>query len=135
MKRHSAKWLALAAAVVLLGAGAAWAGKQVGWERLGERRVTDRIDHDEIVVTSAKGDFKALRIRVKGCAVQIHDMKVHFGNGGTQDVSLRTVIPAGGESRVIDLEGSDRVIRKVTFVYDSQSLHGRQATVVLLGRN
>jgi len=135
MKRNSAALLALTLTAALLTAGAALAGKQAGWERLGERHVTDRIDHDEITVTSAKGDFKALRIRVKGHAVQIHDMKVHFANGRTQDVSLRTVIPAGGESRVIDLEGTDRVIRRVTFVYDAQTLGGRQATVVLFGRN
>jgi len=135
MKRNSVTLLALTLVVSLLGAGAAWAGKQAGWERLGERHVTDRVDHDEITVTSSKGDFKALRIHVKGHAVQIHDMKVHFANGGTQDVALRTVIPAGGESRVIDLEGADRVIRRVTFVYDAQALRGRQATVVLFGRN
>ena len=104
------------------------------WTQLGSRKVTDRIDHDSIVVSAARGSFTALQVRVKGIAVQFRSMTVHFGNGETQQVELRSVIRAGGSSRVIDLEGRDRVIRKVDFVYDSQSLRGRQATVRLYGQ-
>jgi len=46
---------------------------------------------------------------------------------------LRNPIPAGGESRVIDLQGGDRVIRSVEFWYDARS-RGRQAIVRALGR-
>lgn len=135
MRNRSGILLLAALTLILLSAGVALAGKEHGWERLGERKVNDRVDHDEILVTSAKGDFKSLKILVRDHAVQFRDMKVHFGNGGTQDVQLRAVIAEGGESRVIDINGSDRVIRKVSFVYDSQSLGGKPATVVLFGRN
>jgi hypothetical protein len=135
MKNRSGSWLLAGLILTLLSAGAAVAGKAHGWEKLGERKVSDRVDHDEIAVTSAKGDFKSLKILVRDHAVQFRDMKVHFGNGGTQDVQLRSVIAAGGESRVIDLTGNDRVIRKVSFVYDSQSLAGKPATVLLFGHN
>jgi len=47
-------------------------------------------------------------------------VKIHFGDGETQDVELRNVIPAGGESRVIDVEGRDRAIRSIEFRYDAQ---------------
>lgn len=135
MRNRSRSWPLAVVMLTLLSAGAAVAGKDHGWEKLGERKVSDRLDHDEILVTSAKGDFKSLKILVRDHAVQFRDMKVHFGNGGTQDVQLRSVIAAGGESRVIDLTGNDRVIRKVSFVYDSQSLGGRPATVLLFGHN
>lgn len=135
MRNRFGVWLWTGLILTLLSSGAAVAGKAHGWEKLGERKVSDRVDHDEIVVTSAKGDFKSLKVLVRDHAVQFRDMKVHFGNGGTQDVELRSVIAAGGESRVIDLNGNDRVIRKVSFVYDSQSLAGRPATVVLFGHN
>lgn len=135
MKIRSRNWWIAGVVVALCSAGVASAGKQQGWEKLGARKVTDRVDHDEIVVTSAKGDFRSLKIAVRDHGVQFRDMKIHFGNGGTQDVELRAVIPAGGESRVIDIAGNDRVIRRVTFVYDSQSLGGRKATVVLFGKN
>jgi len=104
------------------------------WELLGARNVTDRLDHDTIPVTKAEGTFRALQLRVIGRAVQFRDMKIHFANGDTQDVALRQVIPAGGESRVIDVEGHDRAIRSVEFWYDAQS-RGRRATVRLYGKN
>lgn len=104
-----------------------------GWEFLGSRMVNDRVDRDEIDVTASKGDFKAIKLVVKRRAVHILDMKVHFGSGGTQDVEVRQVIPAGGETRVIDLRGSDRFIRKVVFWYEANSLRGRKAEIHLWG--
>ncbi len=120
---------------VLLVAAPLEAGKAAGWEFLGERTVTDGLDHDSIPVTAGKGDFKSLLVRVRGHAVQFRSMRIHFGNGATQEVELRDVIPAGGESRVIDVEGRDRVIRSVEFTYDAQTHRGRRAMIRLFGRN
>ena len=60
-------------------------------------------------------------------------MTVHFGNGGKQEVAMRNTIPAGGETRAIDLEGDDRVINRVEFWYDANTFRGRRAQVRLLG--
>lgn len=105
------------------------------WVLLGERGVSDKLDHDTLHVTAAREDFKALQVRVRGNAVEFRDMKVHFANGRTQDVELRRVIPAGGESRVIDLVGNDRIVERVEFWYDAQA-RGRagHARVRLFGR-
>ena len=103
------------------------------WVHLGDRSVTDRVDHDVIVVTGDRGTFTALRLAVRKRAVQFHRVRVVFGNGEVQELELRQVIPAGGESRVIDLAGGSRVIRRVELWYDAQSLGGR-AVVRLAGR-
>jgi hypothetical protein len=103
------------------------------WTRLGERSVTDRLEHDTIVVTGARGDFRAIQLRVKGVGIQFHDVKVYFRSGGVQDLTVRDVIPAGGRSRAIDLRGGDRVITKIEFWYDAQSILGRKATVEVYG--
>lgn len=124
---------ALAVAALLLVPLKPASADRGGWEFLGSRMVDDRVDRDEIEVTAAKGDFKALKLVVKRRAVHILDMKVHFGSGGTQDVEVRQLIPAGGETRVIDLRGSDRFIRKVVFWYEAKSLRGRKAEVHLWG--
>ena len=105
------------------------------WEFLGQRSVTDRVDHDVIAVTAAKGTFRALQLRVKVRAVQFRDVKIHFADGQDQDVELRHVIPAGGQSRVIDVNGRDRVVRSVEFWYDAQSILGKRAEVELYGLN
>lgn len=125
----------LFAALIVSAATPLSAGPRVGWEFLGARTVTDRLDHDTLPVTAAQGSFKKLQVRVKGHAVQFRSMKIHFANGEHQDVELRSVIPAGGESRVIDVDGYDRVIRSLEFVYDAQALRGRRAVVRVFGLN
>lgn len=109
------------------------AGPVRGWELLGTRTVTDRADHDSVAARH-QGTFRSLKITVQRRAVQFHDVKIHFANGDVQDVALRTVIPAGGESWVIDIEGHDRVIRTVEFWYDAQT-RGKRAVVKVFGKN
>lgn len=104
------------------------------WALLGEKHVSDRVERDTIVVTSARGDFEAIQIRVKRAAVRFVDVKVVYGNGSTDDLAIRDVIPAGGESRVIDLKGGDRVIHHVDFVYEAKTLGRRGALVQVWGR-
>jgi hypothetical protein len=103
------------------------------WTFLGQQAVTDRLDHDAIVVTAAEGRFDAIQLRVLRAAVDFHTVVVHFRNGGRQDVELRQTIRAGGSSRRIDLTGDDRVIQRVEFWYDARTVRGRQATVRLFG--
>lgn len=102
---------------------------------LAGRWCRDQLDHDTIPVTRAQGTFKAVRLAVKGHAVQFRSMKIHFSNGDVQDVELRDVIRIGGKSRVIDVDGFDRGIKSIEFVYDSQALAGGKANVRLFGRN
>lgn len=135
MHRSTRIALSLLALASIVLASPVAAGKMQGWELLGERQVTDGLDHDAIQVTAAKGTFRSLKVLVKGHAVQFRSMRIHFGDGSVQSVELRDVIPAGGESRVLDVEGQDRVIRSVEFAYDAQTHHGKQALVRLFGRN
>lgn len=102
------------------------------WMLLGERTVTDRVDHDTIAVRFRAG-IRNIKIKVEGQPVEFRDVKVHYGNGDIQDVSLRQVIPAGGWSRVIDLEGQNRDIKKIELWYDAQSLRGKTASVKVFG--
>lgn len=124
--------VAVVAAALLLPPPAS--AERGGWEFLGSRMVNDRLDRDEIDVTASKGDFKAIKLTVKRRPVHFLDVKVHFGSGGTQDVEIRQVIPAGGETRVIDLRGGDRFVKKVVFWYEANSLgKGKRSEVHLWG--
>lgn len=105
-----------------------------GWVLLGERTVNDRAETDEILVTSARGPYDALRVEVRRAPIRFYDMKVHYGNGAVQDVDLRDVIPAGGQSRVIDLRGDERIIRRITFRYETRSPGRRRAVIRVFGR-
>jgi len=104
------------------------------WVLLGERLVNDRPDRDVIDVTSARGEFSAILIKVKGASVDFHKVVVVYGNGRRQEIEMRETIAAGGSSRVIDLAGTERVIRKIEFVYDANTIRGRKAMVRVFGR-
>jgi hypothetical protein len=103
------------------------------WKILGRRTVTDRIDHDVIRVTGDRGKWTAIKISVARRAVEFHKVLIRYGDGTVQQVGLKSVIPAGGSSRVIDLKGGRRVINRIEFWYDAESLGG-SATVTVVGR-
>ena len=106
-----------------------------GWEYLGTRKINKSFDRDEIYVTHSEGSFNALKIKVTKRPINLYDMKVHYGNGSIEDIRLRVHIPAGGESRVIDLRGGNRVIKKVVFRYETKTNQGKRAEIKLYGRH
>jgi hypothetical protein len=105
-----------------------------GWVHLGDREVTDRADHDRIMVTGARGDFRRIKLTVERASVDFHRVVVHYRGGGDQPVQMRNRVPAGGETRAIDLRGGERVIQSVEFWYDANTIRGRTALVRLYGR-
>ncbi len=109
------------------------AGTAREWVLLGTRAVNDRADHDVIMVTVARGDFKSVKLTVQRAAVDFHRVVVHYGNGTKQELELRNTIPAGGETRIIDLTGTERIINRVEFWYDAKTIRGRRAVVRLFG--
>jgi hypothetical protein len=103
------------------------------WELLGVRKVNYGLDRDEIVVTRSEGLFTGIKIKVKGGAVNMHRLVVHYGNGEKDEFELRENFRAGSESRIIDLPGNKRVIRKVDFLYDTKDVAARKGVVELWG--
>lgn len=110
-------------------------GRGPDWALLGERVVTDRNDHDTVRVARGRGSFSAVKFEVRRHGVDFHRVVIHFANGEDQRVELRNSIPAGGETRVIDIDGADRIITSIDFWYDAKTLgRGRSAAVRSLGR-
>jgi hypothetical protein len=105
----------------------------VGWELLGERSVRFTTDRDTISVTSSEGKFSKLKLKVLRNGIELLDVKVIFGDGTSQDLKIRRFIAAGSETRVLDLVGPARVIRKVELRYRSRAKHVKRAKVQLWG--
>jgi hypothetical protein len=103
------------------------------WEYLGEANVDGGIDHDRILVTAAKGEYRAIQIRVEKGAIRFDHVVVHFGNGSSDPISIRARIPAGGQTRVIDLPGNRRVIESVEFWYERGNWASAKPKVRLWG--
>ena len=104
------------------------------WVRLGSRLVDYKLDKDVINVGAKKGNFTKLKVQVTGGSLNMHKMVVHYMNGTKQDVNLKYNFKKGSGSRVIDINGGDRFIKKVVFVYDTKNLARAKAKVHLFGR-
>jgi hypothetical protein len=87
------------------------------WVPLGERAVLFTADRDTIPVTAAAGAFRRIRFQVTENGVEFRAIRVHFGNGGALEVTVREFVEAGGRTRVIDLPGALRVLRSIDLFY------------------
>lgn len=101
------------------------------WDVVGVREVSDHAERDTIVL---EGDrhFTRIKLCVFRNPVEIHDLDVHFRNGGHQDVDVRERIAPGSCTRAIDLEGGHRDIASIVMKYEETSRRRRQATVRVL---
>ena len=109
--------------------------KSYGWEKLGAKSVSYKIDKDIISVTAREGKFNAIRLNIKNAPLNMHKCVVHFANGETQNVAMKKNFSRGSKSRVIDLKKGQRIISKVVFWYDTKNYTSRRATVELWGRH
>ena len=104
------------------------------WEPLGSRRVSFAVDRDVIDVGAREGTFNAIRIEVDGGALEMYNIVLTFGNGDTWSPDTRVLFRQGSWSRLIDLPGPARAVRKIEFWYRSRLRRG-QATVRVFGRS
>jgi hypothetical protein len=106
---------------------------QAGWSFIADKMVAFGVDHDVIVTGNSNDDFRKLKLKVTMGPLKMYDMKVYFDNGTMQDVSIRTHIPQGGESRVIDLDGGLRHIKRIEFWYETKGFRKGRSRVAVWG--
>src|SRR5688572_5015297 len=96
-----------------------------GWDKLGERWVHGKADRDVIHVGRRDGRFTRLLLVVEHSALVLDDIVITFGDGSTWSPRTRLVFDEQTRSRVIDLPGEARFIRKITVRYGNLSGGGR----------
>jgi Protein of unknown function (DUF2541) len=104
------------------------------WKRLGQKRVEQRAERDEIDVGADDGAFRQIKLEIDGADVQFARVRVVYASGADDDIEVRDKIKRGGQTRAIDLKGGKRAIRKVVLVYKTERGADRDARVVLFGR-
>jgi hypothetical protein len=117
------------AAAALLAMGLATPA--AAWNVIGVREVKDRAERDSIVVEGRR-TFNRIKICVYKNPVHFIDVDIHFRNGGHQDVSLAARLNPGDCTRVIDLEGGNRDISRIDFLYEETSVRRARAKVKVL---
>lgn len=107
--------------------------KDDDWKRLGDKLVENSADRDQIEVGGEEGTFKSIKLSVKGADIELISLRVVFASGDDQNVEVRKNIRDGSETRPINLDGRNRVIRKVVMIYKTEKSKDR-ARVTLWGR-
>ncbi len=105
------------------------------WEIIGTRNVNYELDKDEIIATRLEGIFTAIQVRVKNAPIHMQKLELQYGNGEIQEIDLRNNFAANSESKVIDLPGNKRVIKRAVFWYDTKDIAERKGVVELWGRH
>ena len=95
------------------------------WVKLGERWVDGAHDRDVIAVGAREGTYRRAMIVVEHSALEMFEVVFTFGDGTRFSPATRHVFGADTRSHVIDLPGSDRVIRRVEFRYGNLPGGGR----------
>jgi hypothetical protein len=95
------------------------------WDKLGERWVDGAVDRDAIHVGRDDGRYRRIKLVVEHSAVELFDVVVVFGDGTSFSPGTRMAFGQGTTSRLIDLPGGDRVIRRVEFRYGNLPGGGR----------
>lgn len=109
--------------------------KTVGaWTRLGTKKVNYNLDRDVIHVGVQNGRFTKLKLEVTGGSLNLHKMIIEYGNGDKETIQVRQNFARGTGSRIIDLKGNKRVIRDITFFYDTKNRSRKRATLHVFGR-
>ena len=126
--------------LLMMGAGATVSAQRYNYSRpqmtrwvfLGQSQVDGRMDHDRIYV-GGRGRYQRVQIRVERAPIEFHRVVVHYANGRSEEVNIRQRIPAGGQTRAIDLRGNDRNIDSVEFFYARGGWNARTPRVRLYG--
>ena len=61
--------------------------------------------------------FAAIKFKVDDAPIHLMDLEVYYESGDKQDINVNFPIKPKGESRVIDLKGGERNLKKIVFVY------------------
>jgi hypothetical protein len=106
----------------------------IGWKFIGDKNVRFGVDRDVIHCGSINDDFRQIKLKVTDGPLKVYDMKIYFDNDEVQDISIRNRIPQGGESRIIDLQGGLRHLKKIEFWYETKGFARGRARVAVWGR-
>ena len=102
-----------------------------GWTKLGEKDLDKDKNREDVAVGVGKGNFKALKLSIKGPATRIDSVKVVFAVGKDEDLDFKGSLPKDGETKALELQGSNRVIRRLVITYTAS---GEKVTLKIWGR-
>lgn len=106
-------------------------------EYLGSTQLGNIFSDSDVMDFGACGSYEnppiqAVQLEVSRAEVEIQEIVLQFGNGQEQRLSVRSFFQPGSASRVIDLEGNSRCVRRA-FITGRTLSFGSQGRVTLFG--
>lgn len=89
---------------------------KTGWHKIGETKVDFTRDRDEILVQGADR-FATIQFRVSDASIHLLALDITYESGDNQQIKVNTDIKSPGTSRTIDLNGGERRLKKIVFMY------------------
>lgn len=130
--------LSLAMAISTLAVAGPQVAKKVsekGWDKLGIKTVDLRADHDVINVTFHEGLYTKVKFVIRKAPIFLKNINIVFGNGSNKNVTFSKHFKAGSATRIIDLPGNKRIIKKIKLNYKSVPNGNGKAVVVAWGKH
>lgn len=126
--------LAVTASVCAQQVTAPRAGPPGSWRLIGTVEANFRADHDGIIVKGPFDDFRRIKFKVTNAPLNLQRLVITYENGQPDPIDVRSNIPAGGESRQIELKGGGtRRIRRIDFWYNTKGVLNGKAHVTVFG--
>lgn len=105
-----------------------------GWDLLGETKA-GFIRETDVINVNSRNQFTALRFKVEGAEIKLSKLDVYFESGDKLSPAVDESIPAGQESRLIELAADGRSITKIEFKYRTVgSIIKRKASILIFGK-
>lgn len=89
---------------------------KAGWHEIAEKTVDFQKESDEIIVMGADR-FASIKFKVEDAPIYLTSLEIYYESGDNQKVDVNMPIQLKGFSRVIDLNGGERNLKKIVFVY------------------
>lgn len=105
-----------------------------GWELLGETKA-GFIRETDVINVNSRNQFTAIRFKVEGAEIKLSELGVFFESGDKLSPAVDETIPAGQESRLIELAADGRTITKIEFKYRTVgSIIKKKASIIIFGK-
>lgn len=106
---------------------------QTSWGKMGQGTVEPT--ENGVSTLNAEGrPVHAIKFKVLSGGVNLHRCDIYFNDGSKKSVELRNDVPAGTESREINLAEAGREVTRIVFWYDTRN-YRQKALVELWGKS
>ena len=87
-----------------------------GWHKIGGTTVDFKKEKEEIMIMGANR-FASIKFKVADAPLDITSVEIFYESGDNQMTNLNCSVKAPGESSIVNLNGGERSVKKIVFVY------------------